>query len=358
MPQAERYEPTGELHVFDGGEDDDAPEEEGSRLALLLVLALFVLGAFGGVVYLAYNQGVKQGRDEAPRPVVQSTQLPQKLAAAPGPKSVAPEANAPSDDDLANEDSAPPPPTAIPWAPKSAPQVHALTRNVTPKPTPAAPAPPPHAVAQNVTQKSTPAVVAPQPTRATSSPATGAPAAAKTVVKTTPPSKPLTRTATTTPAPTATPKEAAHSPKIIAPVVSSAAQTKLPPVAAPKQQVATTTTAGPPPPTTTTGASATSEPASTSAAAPGMTAPAKSAGGFVLQIGAYKSEAEAMASWHTYKSAHAAAATYQPDIRQVQLPGKGTWYRLRIGSFTSPADAGTLCDKLKASGGSCFPAKR
>jgi cell division protein FtsN len=78
----------------------------------------------------------------------------------------------------------------------------------------------------------------------------------------------------------------------------------------------------------------------------------------VLQIGAYKSEAEAMASWRAYKSAHGAVANFEPDIREVQLPGKGTWYRLRIGSFASIADANTLCARLKSGGANCFPAKR
>jgi cell division protein FtsN len=78
----------------------------------------------------------------------------------------------------------------------------------------------------------------------------------------------------------------------------------------------------------------------------------------VLQIGAYKSQAEAMASWRAYKAAHAAAANFEPDIRQVQLAGKGTWYRLRIGSFAGPTEANTLCAKLKADGANCFPAKR
>lgn len=89
-----------------------------------------------------------------------------------------------------------------------------------------------------------------------------------------------------------------------------------------------------------------------------MPTPAKSGGGYVLQIGAYKSDAEARDSWRAYKSAHAAAAGYEPDIIKVDIPGKGTWYRLRVGSFASTADANVLCDKLKASGGSCFPAKR
>ena len=82
------------------------------------------------------------------------------------------------------------------------------------------------------------------------------------------------------------------------------------------------------------------------------------AGDFVLQIGAYKSEAVAMESWRAYKTAHAAVAEFEPDIKRADLPGKGTWYRLRIGSFASAADANALCSKLKTSGGDCFPARR
>ena len=64
MPQFERrlYEPD-ELRVYDGGDDD--MEDEGSRLPLLIVIALFVLAAFGGVVWMAYTQGVQRGRGDA-----------------------------------------------------------------------------------------------------------------------------------------------------------------------------------------------------------------------------------------------------------------------------------------------------
>ena len=64
-----------------------------------------------------------------------------------------------------------------------------------------------------------------------------------------------------------------------------------------------------------------------------------------------------MDSWRAYKASHAAAADFEPDIKQAELPGKGTWFRLRIGSFASAAAANSLCAKLKASGGACFPAK-
>src|SRR5665213_3533070 len=79
MPSARgTYEPPDDIHVFDGSEDDD--DVEGSRLPLLIVIALFVLAAFGGVVWMAYTQGVVRGHSEAPKTIV----------AADGPAKVAP----------------------------------------------------------------------------------------------------------------------------------------------------------------------------------------------------------------------------------------------------------------------------
>src|SRR6202167_281632 len=79
MPQLQRgvYEPSDEVRVFDGSDDDE--DVEGSRLPLLIVLALLVLAMFAGVVWLAYTQGVARGRGETP-----------VLAAAGGPERVAP----------------------------------------------------------------------------------------------------------------------------------------------------------------------------------------------------------------------------------------------------------------------------
>ena len=45
--------------------DEEIEEEERSRLPLLIVVALVVLAAFAGVVWLAYNQGVARGRATA-----------------------------------------------------------------------------------------------------------------------------------------------------------------------------------------------------------------------------------------------------------------------------------------------------
>jgi hypothetical protein len=77
----------------------------------------------------------------------------------------------------------------------------------------------------------------------------------------------------------------------------------------------------------------------------------------LLQIGAYKSEAEANAAWVAFKARHAALLSgAAPDVKQVDLGPKGVWYRLRIAA-RDKNEAAALCEKLKAEGGACFPAK-
>src|SRR5581483_5171532 len=92
------------------------------------------------------------------------------------------------------------------------------------------------------------------------------------------------------------------------------------------------------------------------ATAPATAAPA--AGGPVLQIGAYKSQAEADAAWKAYQGKHATLlAGYGPDVARADLGDKGVWYRLRIAGFPSKDVASALCDRLKADGGACFLGK-
>lgn len=83
--------------------------------------------------------------------------------------------------------------------------------------------------------------------------------------------------------------------------------------------------------------------------------PASSTGNFVLQIGSFKSEAEANASWERFKAKHAAlVGSYGPNIQSVDLGAKGTWYRLRMGAFPDKDTAANVCIKLRADGGSCL----
>ncbi len=270
MAQYERgvYEPpSDDIEVFDGGDDDI--DEEGSRLPLLIVIALVVLAAFGGVVWLAYTQGVQRGRTDAPR----------IIAAAPGPDKTAPadgggataqyqglkiyDQPAPPDDQLADEDSAPPPPTQVKPAPELRPQQ---------MPDPA----------ETKTAQAGPPTIATAPPRSLSPP----PAPVK--------AQPAVPKAVATPAP--------------APVAIA--------------------TSAPPAPITT--------------------------GSMMLQIGAYKSADDANAAWKSYEAKHPIAGGYSPDVKQVDLGEKGTWYRLRIGPFDGKAAASAFCQKLTADGAACF----
>ncbi|HEU0095931.1 MAG TPA: SPOR domain-containing protein, partial [Rhizomicrobium sp.] len=93
---------------------------------------------------------------------------------------------------------------------------------------------------------------------------------------------------------------------------------------------------------------------------PAATAAAKPAagGGYVLQIGAYKSQADADAAWKSYKAKHAALLSgYNSDVQQADLGEKGTWYRLRVGGLGDKEVATALCDRLKSDGGACIPGR-
>jgi cell division protein FtsN len=287
------YEPSDDVRVFDGAEDDY--DDEGSRLPLLIVIALLVLAAFAGVVWLAYTQGVQRGRQDVPR----------VIAADSGPVKTAPDqpggaANpykglkiynnkAPADAHAGSQPlpsiiTQPGEPLFSAFGPKHPAPVPAAA------PAPAKPAPAP--VQQRVAvQAPPPAVVHPAPAPVAVAPKP-APVAAK-------------------PAPVVT--KPAPAPVTVAKVT--------PPPAAP------------------------------------VTAPAVS-GAYVAQIAAFKSQAEAETGWAAFKRNHAAIlGGMSPSIVSVDLGEKGTWFRLRTGSFADKAAAAAFCDKLKAEGASCLPAK-
>ena len=301
------YEPSDEVRVFDGAEEED--DAEVSRLPLLIVLALLVLFAFAGVVWLAYTQGVARGRTETP-----------VLAAANGPEKVAPQnaggANVQYQGFKIYEQPAPPDDEADAATPAAPPQQAAK-----PEPAPVAKTEPPP-------------VAKPEPKPAATPPQVAAkPEAAPKVAAATPVAKPV-------PAPPA-PKPVAVKPPVT-------------PLPAMKQAASPPT----PAPTTTV---ATGAPRTLPGVAPGVAAPAPKPvavaaaapkGAFVLQIGAYKSQADADAAWKAYKGKHAALlASYGSDVQKADLSEKGTWYRLRVAGFSDRDVASALCDRLKADGG-------
>jgi cell division protein FtsN len=297
------YEPGEDMRVFDGAEDED--DVEGSRLPLLIVLALLVLAMFAGVVWLAYTQGVARGRTETP-----------VLTAENGPARIAPqnpsgvkqpykgfkiyEQPAPPDDEV---DTSSTPAASAPVAPAA-------------KPAPVAVMPPPP-------------------------PAPAKPVAAAT-------------------APPVVAKAAAPAPKVTA-ATPAPAPVKSPPVSAKPAQVVVKNDLPPPAagPATAAPRSLALVPAKpvSSPVAPVATSAAAS-GAYVLQIGAYKSQADADSAWSAYKAKHAALLSGASDnVQQADLGDKGTWYRLRIVGFPSKDVASAMCDRLKADGGTCFLGK-
>jgi cell division septation protein DedD len=308
------YEPGDEAHegirVYDGSEEED--DVEGSRLPLLIVLALLVLAMFGGVVWLAYTQGVARGRGETP-----------VLAAAGGPERVAPQdpggGNVPYQGFKIYEQPAPADDSAEP-APAAAPPT---------------PAPPPPEAKAPVPVAPAPVAVAP-PKPVAPAPAAKSPPPAKTVAA-------LIQQANSDPA----------KPALAAAAAAKAAAAKPPATSAPALAMGPATSAprqlgGPVP------AAATPKPVATAAK---PAAPA-AAGAYMLQIGAFKSQAEAQAAWNAYKGKHAALLSgYSDTIQQVDLGEKGTWYRLKVGGFADREVASALCDRLKADGGACIPGR-
>jgi cell division septation protein DedD len=89
-------------------------------------------------------------------------------------------------------------------------------------------------------------------------------------------------------------------------------------------------------------------------AAPEQAAPASS-GGATIQLGSFPSSALAAAQWSKVKGANQELlGTYSPQIVEASIPGKGVWYRLRVGGFADKSAAKGVCQQLSAAGQACI----
>lgn len=78
------------------------------------------------------------------------------------------------------------------------------------------------------------------------------------------------------------------------------------------------------------------------------------AGGFVVQLSAQRSEAEAQAAFRTLQTKYAALSGRDPLIRRKDLGEKGIFFAAQVGPFGVKSDADQLCETLKSAGGACF----
>lgn len=277
-------------------------EEPKGRRWLPATIALVALGGFSGIVWYAYNQGASQSNGGAV-PLVQADAGPLKTRPTdPGGMDV------PNQDKLILNGQAvdvaggkverllPPPeaPMAKPVAPQpQAPQIAAATPPALNAARPAAPAP--------AQQQASPILVP--------SPAPQVAAAPRATVQTTPQPQPVVaRPATPPPAP--------------------AAQAPAPVAAKPPAPVAT-------PP----------------AATPTPAAAASAGRGGKVQLGAVKSEAAATAEWAKLQKTHPELAALSMSVAKVEIPNKGTYYRIQAGPA---ADAAAVCGAVKARGQDCL----
>lgn len=77
-------------------------------------------------------------------------------------------------------------------------------------------------------------------------------------------------------------------------------------------------------------------------------------GSYQVQLGAYKSEAEAQGAWKKISGKFAGVLSAGPSIVKADLPN-GTFYRLRTGGFASADAAKAACTKLAAAKQPCMP---
>ncbi len=390
-PDRNLYEPPyDDALLYDS---DLEPERPRSR-PLVVLLGIVVLAAFAGVVWVAYNQGVKQGQNGSP-PVLTADSGPTRIVpdqsatsptmnpapdksyerlwgetsdregqenvlpqpeqprSVPAPQDVASDATASARPEgsaggpLESKASDVPPPAEDPRMDSTVGSVSSLAENTgAPRPitstplsssgTPAMFGSKPQS--EDITSALPPVESASPPATAPRSltPTPPKPAATKpvTVIQTAPAAgiaKP------TTAGTSVSERSAAAGPKVLT-ADPSALQTAAPPASSEKRIAALTppseTTAAPPP-------------------------PAASDGSVMIQLGSFPNDALAASAWSKIKSSNQELlGSYSPSIKPAEIPGKGTWYRLRVGGFTDKASARGVCDQLASNGQACIIASK
>ena len=63
-------------------------------------------------------------------------------------------------------------------------------------------------------------------------------------------------------------------------------------------------------------------------------------------------------AWNKFKAKFAdAVGAHGPDYQTADVPGKGTYYRLRVSGFDSKDSANTFCQQLKSKSQGCIVVK-
>jgi cell division septation protein DedD len=85
-------------------------------------------------------------------------------------------------------------------------------------------------------------------------------------------------------------------------------------------------------------------------------APAPAESKYLVQVGAHKSQTEALAIYADIQQKNPQLLGNYPPLVQKTTAGGGTLYRLRVGPIASKSEAYKLCGDLKTQGTDCFVA--
>jgi len=77
-------------------------------------------------------------------------------------------------------------------------------------------------------------------------------------------------------------------------------------------------------------------------------------GGYIVQLSAQKTEAEAQAVFRSMQAKYTVLNGRQPHIRRKDQGERGVFYASQVGPFASKEEAAQLCDNLKSAGGNCL----
>jgi SPOR domain len=333
-------------------ESDLEPERPRSR-PLVVLLGIVVLAAFAGVVWVAYNQGVKHGSGGTP-PILSADSGPTRIPADPA---VDPNSNPAPDksyDRLFGDASEQPenvlPPAEQPRAvaaQESTPPPEATDSSAAGGPEGPAPIDPRMDSATGIAGSPQVASGTAQPISSAPPIPLSSPGSSEDITSALPPVESVPQ-----PAPSSAPRSLTAA-KPIAPKPVAPAAPK-PSIAAPS----VTMPIAPAPEAVVEAPPAPSE-SQVALSAPTESVAVSSGGSVSIQLGSFPNDALAASAWSKIKSSNQALlGDYKPTIKPAQIEGKGTWYRLRVVGFSDKSAAAGVCEQLKATGQACIIASK
>ena len=83
-------------------------------------------------------------------------------------------------------------------------------------------------------------------------------------------------------------------------------------------------------------------------------APPPPAGGWAVQVAAVRDPSDVSGEWRRAAARHPGLTGLRPrDPQVVEVPGRGTFWRVLAGSFATRAEAEAACGQVRADGGAC-----